>query len=451
MAHRRIDTALQTAVDTREVHIGKGILQASGVIFRQAFQPLACFVIADENTFAAAGQVVLDRLKAERVKVGEMIIFPGQPHLSADFQNVLYIEEKLRNTEAIPLAVGSGTINDLTKLASSRCHRAYMVVATAASMDGYTSFGASITHAGFKQTDHCPAPQVVLADLEVLAAAPEEMTASGYADLLGKVTAGADWLVADAMGVESVDQKIWQMVQDPLREWIAEPELLAKGDHQQLAYLFEGLVTVGLAMQAARSSRPASGSEHLFSHLWEMEAVKDQYGNHASHGFKVGIGSIAASALYERLLAKNLDHLDIEGIRGSWPSIEALERILDQVFPNPKMVENAIKESRAKFSLPDDLAEWMELIREQWPSLKVKLEKQLMKAVELRERLQSAGCATKPEEIGLTRQQLKESYFLARSIRRRYTVLDMAAEAGLLTDCVEELFARRGFWHEDSG
>src|SRR5205823_5255621 len=100
----------------------------------------------------------------------------------------------------------SGSINDLTKLASHQLNRPYMCVATAASMDGYAAFGASITRNGIKDTFACPAPRMVLADLEILSAAPPELNAAGYADLLAKVTAGADWILADAVGAERIDR-----------------------------------------------------------------------------------------------------------------------------------------------------------------------------------------------------------------------------------------------------
>ena len=98
-----------------------------------------------------------------------------------------------------------------------------MVVATAASMDGYTAFGASITCQGAKQTFSCAAPRAVVADLDVICAAPVELNASGYADLLAKTTAGADWLVADALGVEAIDRTAWAIVQGGLRQAVANP------------------------------------------------------------------------------------------------------------------------------------------------------------------------------------------------------------------------------------
>lgn len=111
----------------------------------------------------------------------------------------------------------------------------------------------------------------VRADYEILAAAPQVMTASGYGDLIGKLTAGADWIVADAVGTEAMDQAVWEQVQGPLHGSLSRPEALANGDVSATGDLAEGLLMSGLAMQGHQSSRPASGSEHQFSHLWEME------------------------------------------------------------------------------------------------------------------------------------------------------------------------------------
>lgn len=161
-------------------------------------------------------------------------------------------------------------------------------------MDGYTAFGSSIAVDGYKQTLNCPAPAACVADWTVMAAAPQVMTASGYGDLLGKVPAGADWIIADALGAEAIDDYVWGLVQGPLRASLAKPEALAAGDVPATGELAEGLVMSGLAMQAHESSRPASGAEHQFSHLWEMEGHGvDIKPRRLSHGFKVAVGSVA--------------------------------------------------------------------------------------------------------------------------------------------------------------
>ena len=98
-----------------------------------------------------------------------------------------------------------------------------MTVATAASMDGYTAYGASITRDGAKQTFSCPAPLALLADIDIIATAPTEMTASGYADLFAKVPAGADWIISDALGIEPIDNFSFGIVQDGLKLALSEP------------------------------------------------------------------------------------------------------------------------------------------------------------------------------------------------------------------------------------
>jgi glycerol-1-phosphate dehydrogenase [NAD(P)+] len=185
-----LQQALLDATDTRQVVIGEGALASIVEVFQQSFDLRSAAIIADENTFDSAGHEVQRQLSKAHLHLIEPFIFPGQPLLHADYEHVLELESSLRQHDAIPVVVGSGTLNDLTKVAAHRCERPYLIVATAASMDGYTAFGAAITRDGFKQTMACPAPRAVVADVDVLINAPAEMTAWGYADLLGKITAG---------------------------------------------------------------------------------------------------------------------------------------------------------------------------------------------------------------------------------------------------------------------
>src|ERR671910_521109 len=210
------------------------------------------------------------------------------------------------------------------------------------------------------------------------------MTASGYADLLGKVTSGADWLIADALEVEKINPVGWSLVQDHLRGWTDSPAELRAGDQRSTKRLMEGLILSGLGMQSYQSSRTASGAEHQFSHLWEMEGLGKDADPPLSHGFKVGVGSVAIAALYELLLGRDLADLDIEALKESWPTREERE--------------------------------------------------QLMRAGEIKEMLEAAGCPTTPVEIGLGWEDFGKTYRRAQTIRKRYTVLDLAFETGLLDE-----------------
>ena len=201
-----LDEALAAARETRCLEIGAGVISSTPRFFRQQFGECPAVIVADVNTYGAAGQAVAQAFRAAGHPMREAFIFRA-PDLYAEHRFVTELELALRSHTVIPVAVGSGTINDLTKLASHHTERPYMCVATAASMDGYTAYGASITYQGSKQTFLCPAPAAVLADLDVICAAPGEMNAWGYADLLAKVPAGADWILADAVGAEPFTNK----------------------------------------------------------------------------------------------------------------------------------------------------------------------------------------------------------------------------------------------------
>ena len=450
MNDERIGAALREASDTRQVTIAAGALASVADVFEGSFGDRTAVVVADENTFALAGEEVQERLEAAGCKTVEPYVFPGRPMLYAGYSNIETLVEALKQHDAIPVAVGSGTLNDIVKRAAHECDRPYLCVGTAASMDGYTSFGASISKDGRKQTLTCPAPRAVLGDVDILVKAPAWMTASGYADLLCKVTAGADWIVADALGTEEIHPRAWSLVHDHLREWTANPAELRAGDGDAMDRLMEGLVMAGLAMQVAVSSRPASGAEHMFSHLWEMEGLGHDEDPPLSHGFKVGVGSIAVAALYERVLQRDLSDLDVEGIVDNWPAWEEVEQGVWETHTVPGLGEYAVEESRAKYVSAEELRERLELLCGLWPELRGRLEAQLMSADELRETLRAAGCPTSPEEIGLSWQDFRATYTRARTIRRRYNVLDLAVETGIFEECVEELFAPGGFWARDN-
>ena len=449
MGEQRIEAALREATDTRIVNIGDGALASVPDIFLECFGDSLAVVVADGNTFRVAGGEIQRRLEGAGHTMMEPYVFPAEPPLYAEYSNVEKLRDSLREHNAIPVAVGSGTINDIVKRSAHECERPYMCVATAASMDGYTAFGASIEKDGLKQTLSCPAPGAVVADLEVIVHAPEDMTASGYADLLGKVTSGADWLIADALDIEEIDPVGWSLVQDHLRGWTDSPAGLRTGERRSTENLMEGLILSGLGMQSYQSSRTASGAEHQFSHMWEMEGLghgEGHEGTPLSHGFKVGVATVAIAALYELILKRDLGNLDTEKLRDSWPTREAMESSVRGQLASQDLERGAVEQTLAKYINAAELAQRLDLLREVWPGLREEVRVQLMPAEQIREMLQAAGCPTGPVEIGLRWEDFEATYSRARTIRKRYTILDLAFEAGILEECVDELFAPDGFW-----
>jgi glycerol-1-phosphate dehydrogenase [NAD(P)+] len=436
--------ALGAARETRCLEIGAGVNTSTPRVFRQQFGERPAVIVADLNTYRAAGQAVAEAFRAAGHPMLEPFIFRA-PDLYAEHRFVAELERALRSHEAIPVAVGSGTVNDLTKLASHRTHRPYMCVATAASMDGYTAFGASITYQGSKQTFLCPAPTAVMADVDIISAAPGEMNAWGYADLVAKVTAGADWIVADVLGAEPIDRQAWAIVQGRLRELVADPAGVRGRNPAAIGRLVKGLMLGGFAMQSAKSSRPASGAEHQFSHLWDMQHHTHN-GRAPSHGFKVGIGTLAATALYERLLAKEVGELDVERCCAAWPDEKSWTARARDLLGEGELAEVAARELCAKHTSPAQLSEQLRLLKAVWPKLRQRLGAQLLPLATLRQMLHDAGAPTEPEHIGITRARLRESYWQAFCLRRRFTVLDLAVRTGLLDICLDEIFGPAGLW-----
>ena len=384
------------------------------------------WLVADDNTWRAAGAEVAKILKAAGMESPDPFLFPGTPMLHADEGNVnLLLEQFPENV--VPVAIGGGTVNDLVKRASGLRHVSYCCVPTAPSVDGYTSSGAALTASGLKQTLPCPAPLAVVADSDILRNAPPEMFAAGYADLMAKIPAGADWLAADTLGIEAIDPAVWELVQTPLRDNLSDPSDVRR--------VFTGLAATGYAMQLYRDSRPASGADHLVSHIWEMENLCCN-GKPVSHGFKVAIGTVTSTALYEALFSLS----EQEARRLARPGLDRAgrEAEIDALLSVGTYGAATRTIALDKFREGDALAERRELIYRNWETLRKRILHQLYPLEELTRRLTAAGCPVKPADIQLGREQFLHGIRTAQLIRKRYTVLDLVYELGLL----EELLRR---------
>ena len=236
----------------------------------------------------------------------------------------------------------------------------------------------------------------------MLDSAPPEMFAAGYADLMAKIPAGADWIVVDQLGMEPVRPDVWELVQTPLRDNLSDPADVRR--------VFMGLAATGYSMQLYRDSRPASGAEHLMSHIWEMENLTFN-GDSVSHGFKVSVGTVASTALYEALFSLT----EKEARRYAEPGLPraAREAEIDALLIRGCYGAEAKEIALSKFLEGEKLAERRELIYRNWNALK------------------AAHCPASPAEIGLESGQYVHGVAAAQLIRKRYTILDLVYELGL--------------------
>lgn len=447
MSSDQIAQALTTSDETKAIEFGEGALAKTGEMFKKLFPGAKFLVVADGNTFAAAGDAVVKSLADAGIEsAGDPFIFPGTPTLYAGYENVEILREHLRPFEnTVVCSIGSGTLNDLAKLASGELGRPYMNVCTAPSVDGFAAFGASIARDGFKITRTCPAPAGLIADPAVYCDAPERLNATGYGDLIEKIPAGADWILADALGIEAINEYVWGLVQGPLRDSLADPEGVKDAKQEALDKLMEGNLMSGLAMQAGKSSRSASGAGHQFSHVWEMEGHGLDWEPPLSHGFKVGVGTVASCAIWEEFLKFEVEDLDVDRALAAVKSPEQIEAEVREALI-PRIQDEAVKHSLKKRCAGDELVARINLLKEKWPELRETLRKQLISPEDAMASLKAAGAPFHPELIEIDWDRFRATHFKAKMIRDRYTVFDILTDLGVYDDVVEKLFSEDGFW-----
>ncbi|MBP5560083.1 MAG: sn-glycerol-1-phosphate dehydrogenase [Bacteroidales bacterium] len=438
----RIDYAMSISTDTKLFEMGRGASDKAPEVFKRFFPDRKALILADVHTWPALGEKIYNLFLGASIPVDCHIIPEEEFH--AEWKYVELVDGLLdSHPGSVLVSVGSGVINDLCKLCSHHHGQSYLTLPTAASVDGYSSFGASITYQGAKQTFSCPAPVAIVADIDVIAAAPKEMTAAGYADLAAKVPAGAEWMVADFVGTAPIHPEAWKVLQDYLDDFLAHPADVAAGDPDAVADIFEGLTLSGVAMQAARSSRPASCCDHLFSHILDM--TEHRYGGKLqSHGFQVAIGTLTMCAVFDELFKLDLTKLDVDACVAAWPTLEQeQERALRifKDFPAPRLGYDEITK---KWQPAEEVRAQLEKLKEQWPELKARLQGQVYSYEKMKSLLKAAGAPYEPEQIGVSRRQLHDMFAKVQLMRFRFNLLDLAKRGGFYDAIVEPLFAPGG-------
>lgn len=441
--------ALSRAAVTRVVDIDTDAIARLPSTIAPIAQGRRPIVVADSHTMTAAGERTLAALAAAGIEAEAPVVLDEAPRLKPRADLAAALAERLKEKSYLPLAVGSGVISDLTKFASHVAGIPYVSVATAASMDGYAASGAALLDNGFKRTLDCAPPLAVVADLDVLARAPSRMAGWGYGDLSGKLVAGLDWVLADFVGEDAIAHEPFALVQDHLASWLAGFDRIARHDREALRELVVGLLVSGFAMQAHGNSRPASGSDHQFAHVWEMEGLAID-GEPVAHGACVGLGAVAMLAMYEWFLRQDVAARASERRQAAVADDSTIDAEVTTAFADADVRQNARREMAAKRAVLSRRRLRLERLRERWPSLRERLSAAVMPAAELQRRLAACGAASRPEDLGMTSRQLSRDYRRARLIRRRYTLLDCLDDLGWLDCAIDALFAPDGFWSRDA-
>jgi len=388
-------------------------------------------VVADTRTLAAAGTKVVALLRDHHF-CPELFILPDPPgeEPAANDATRDYLLEHAPEAD-VYIAVGSGVINDLVKWVSFIRKKPYLVVATAASMNGYASANVAATIEGLKVLFHANACRAVFADPEVIEHAPEKLTAAGLGDVLAKSVSSADWRLNRFLFDDYYCQFSVDLLKDLEPIYLNNPQGIRAKEPEAMEALFSALFYSSVAMTMTGTSSPASGGEHLISHSLDMLAGRDGV-HHDLHGRQVGVGSILSAAIYEKVMALEKPRfVDVptEIDTAFWGD---LAPIVEKEYL-AKLPRIAL--AKACLSEPGN-----------WNKLRDLIQPDLVPARKLKHCLQEAGAAHRFSDLHYGKQPLSGELFSrvvknAHQMRQRFTILDVAAMTGIIPDEIDSLIA----------
>ena len=383
-------------------------------------------LVADGNTYDALGRRVEASLKEQGWQVRMALLNGGE--VLADERRIFDVLFHADGQKLTYLAVGSGTVTDITRYASYCARNPFISLPTAPSVDAYASGGAALTMGGYKLTVPGQAPLAILADLPTLRAAPRDMIAAGFGDMLGKYVSLADWRLGALLLDEAYDVEIAARTERALRDCVAQVSEIGSATEAGIMTLMRGLLESGLCMMALGSSRPASGSEHLLSHFWELRLMQEGLPA-LLHGAKVGVGTVLAAQRYAAIRSLSRQEAVDRVAAASQPSQEeeiarmrrtygtVAERIIANHLPFLERMEANAPTVRRRTG-------------ERWAEVQA-IAASVPPPHVIVDLLQRVGAPSDPGALGLSRDHVQQGLGSSRYLRARFTVDTLGRLMGL--------------------
>jgi len=272
----------------REIVVGNETLELIGKICKKLGFYKSALVVTGPHTRYIAGQKVIDILDDAGINVDQLIVS------SFTVKDVKTVEEKIRELKPqVVLGIGGGTKIDVTKLGSARQEVPFISIPTTASHDGIASSVVSLRGLNKPYSKVAQSPMAIVVDTSVIIQASHRFAASGCGDALAKFTAVRDWELAHNAKNEYYGEYAASLSLMGARLVAEHADIIQPGIEEGVRVLLEALISCGVAMSIAGSSRPCSGSEHLFSHALDVISPKP-----AMHGEQCGVGTIMMARLH---------------------------------------------------------------------------------------------------------------------------------------------------------
>jgi glycerol-1-phosphate dehydrogenase [NAD(P)+] len=384
------------------------------------------FLVADRNTYAAQGRAVESALTASGFDLRQ-IVFENE-EVIADGEHVFGVMRAMDLVDRTFVAVGSGTITDITRFVSHRTRGQFISVPTAPSVDGFTSIGAPMIIAGVKKTVYAHAPIAIFADIHTLTSAPQSMIAAGFGDMLGKYTSIADWRMGALLWDEPYDEQIARRTLTAVQQCADNAQGIGHAAPHAVRILFDALVESGYCMLDFGQSRPASGAEHHYSHFWEMKLLHE--GRPAIlHGAKVGVATVLVADLYDQV--RSLSRAQVADLLESSTLPDRDEEIAAIHTAYGGEAEEVIGDQLRFLDLtPANYDRLKRRILNHWDEIQA-IAAQVPPAAQVAQLLQTAGGPATVAEIGLSAEEQELAIANAHYLRDRFTVRKLARVLGM--------------------
>ena len=418
------------AVD--EVVIGSGVVsRVPEFVKKYGKKP---FVVADIHTYAAAGEKVCNLLKEAGIPFGSFVfkdaaLEPDEHAVGAAFMHY--------DTSCdVILGVGSGVINDICKILSNVSGKPYIIVGTAPSMDGYASATSSMSRDGVKVSLNSRCADVIIGDTQILKTAPDHMLRSGLGDMLAKFVSIAEWRIAHLITGEYYCEEVAQLIRGAVKKCVDNAAGLLARDDAAIEAVFEGLVIGGVAMAYAGVSRPASGVEHYFSHVWDMRGL--EFGTQVDlHGIQCAMATVKAVELYEKVMEVTPDWEKAHGYVESF-DLEAWNTQLRTFLGSSAETMIDLEKKEGKYRKDTHEARFR-LIAEKWDAILQILQEELPDYKELCKLMDDVGISRDLNTIGVDSETAKITFRATKDIRDKYVLSRLAWDLGILDDLCESL------------
>ncbi len=383
-------------------------------------------IVADENTFPALGERVEAALKGKGYDVTSVVL-EGH-HIHTDEHQCMQVFIRAPLGPCTFIAVGSGTITDITRFVSHRTGRAFIGMPTAPSVDGFTSIGAPIILAGVKTTILCQPPLAVFADLETLANAPQALIGAGFGDMIGKITSLADWKMGSLLWDEPYDAAIAARSQAAIDSVLQHADSIGQRSEEGVRVLMDALIESGLCMLDFGTSRPASGAEHHASHYWEMKRLKEGRETQL-HGAQVGYALTLVAAQYARIRAitrtELMNRLEAAVLPDRAAEIESIRAGYGD------MVDDIVKEHRPFLDLTEEGFDQLKhKIVDHWDDIQA-IAARVPAPEVIAAALDKAGAPSTWQALGLDADEVQPGFQYGHYLRNRFTVLKLSRVLGV--------------------